>query len=387
MLYLKSLYSMKESLRCIRFFLAVSLVPCLLFCGQSNFVLSTDPADGESSASVKKEITAVFRREVSPSETNFVLTRAGQGIAGHVTYSGRTATFTSEEELAYDTRYTASLQSSGGGDLNYKWSFTTEPLDVDNIVPSGDKFVVYGDSRSNHYAHQRIVDVILSFSPRAVFHTGDLVEDGEEASQWERFNSITSRLRAAAEFYPALGNHEKGARLYFDNFSLPGNERWYSVSYPGLLFIILDSGVNLEPGSEQYLWLEKELKTANPSKFKVAVFHNPPFSTGPHGGEERLRNSIVPLFEKYGVDIVFTGHDHDYERSFYNGIYYIVTGGGGAPMRRQDGDSQYSEKFLCALHFCEIIPSGDELIVTVYDSSLKVIDAFKVSGIYEPMKE
>lgn len=370
---------MKDILRCIRFFVVISLVPCFLFCGQSNFVLSTKPASGELSAPVDEKVTAVFRRIVSPWKINFVLSRAGQGIAGEVIFKGTTAAFKPDEELAYDTRYAASLKSQEEpDDLDYKWSFKTELLEADKASASADRFVVYGDSRSNHFAHQAIVDAILSVSPRAVFHTGDLVEDGEDASKWEKFNSITARLRAEADFYPALGNHEKEAQLYFDNFSLPGNERWYSVTYPGLRFIILDSGGTFDPGSEQRIWLENELKAAHQSEFTIAIFHNPPFSTGPHGGEERLRDSIVPLFEKYGVDIVFTGHDHNYERSFYNGIYYIVSGGGGAPMRRQERDSRYSEKFLCELHFCEIAASGHELIVTVYNSNLKVVDAFKV---------
>jgi|Deesub1362A_J573_1020465.scaffolds.fasta_scaffold00045_115 3',5'-cyclic AMP phosphodiesterase CpdA len=241
--------------------------------------------------------------------------------------------------------------------------------------------VIYGDSRTGHYTHQRVVSAIVQSDPDVVFHTGDLVEDGLVAEQWDTFNDIVSPLLETAEFYPALGNHERNSHLFFDNFVLPNNERWYSVQWDDIHFILLDSNSDISKGSEQYAWLESELKRiSNTGKFIVVILHHPPFSTGPHTEDGiKLRDSIVPLFEKYGVDIVFSGHDHAYERSLHNGVYYIVTGGGGAPLYSQTRTSPYSLVFVKAHHFCRLYVADNKLTVNVLDINLKTIDKFTVA--------
>jgi 3',5'-cyclic AMP phosphodiesterase CpdA len=242
---------------------------------------------------------------------------------------------------------------------------------------------VYGDSRTNHQIHQKIIDEIIKIKPALVFHTGDLGEDGLDSAQWVTFNEIVSDLVKITQFYPALGNHENNSPLYFDNFDLPNNpnnERWYSVEVNNLHFIILDSNLDCSIGSEQYLWVENDLQNINENvKFVITIFHHPPFSTGPHTEDEKgLRQNIVPLFEQYGVDIVFNGHDHDYERSLYNNIYYIVTGGGGAPLYDQARTSPYSQLFIKAYHFCKLSLINDQLIIEVYDIDSNLIDKFVI---------
>jgi 3',5'-cyclic AMP phosphodiesterase CpdA len=239
--------------------------------------------------------------------------------------------------------------------------------------------IVYGDTRTNHEDHRRVVKAILKADPEVVFHTGDLVDDGTRPDQWEIFDEITSELRRRAEFFPVLGNHEENSNLYFNKFKLPDNERWYSVNRGGVHFIILDSCSGIEIDSEQYSWLESDLKISASSSFIVALFHHPPFSTGPHTEDEMgLRDTIVPLFERYDVDIVFSGHDHSYERSFYNGIYYIVSGGGGAPLYDQERESEYSQLFRKVHHFCELFVTADSLTVCAYDTLYALIDKFSV---------
>jgi 3',5'-cyclic AMP phosphodiesterase CpdA len=240
--------------------------------------------------------------------------------------------------------------------------------------------VIYGDSRTGHQTHQKMVDEIIKTKPAIVFHTGDLVEDGLIPDQWATFNEIISDLIKIAEFYPALGNHENNSPLYFDNFILPNNERWYSVEKDNLHFMVLDSNSDCSIGSEQYLWLEDDLQNIKENiKFFIAIFHHPPFSTGHHNEDEKnLRQSIIPLFEQYGVDIVFNGHDHDYERSLYNNIYYIVTGGGGAPLYDQARTSPYSQLFIKAYHFCKLFIINNQLIIEVYDIDSNLIDRFVI---------
>jgi len=242
--------------------------------------------------------------------------------------------------------------------------------------------LVYGDSRTDHVVHQALVDSMLPLKPAAVFHSGDLVADGTIPDQWATFNAITADLRAVADFYPALGNHENQSALFFSNFELPNNEQWYSVDCNKTHFIILNSCVAVDTASEQYQWLVSDLAVIPDSiTFTVAVFHHPPYSTGSHTEDERgLRTTWVPLFEQYGVDVVFNGHDHDYERSYCGGIFYVVAGGGGAPLYDQTRQHPCSQLFLKTYHFCKLSMIGDKLIVKVYDQTRHLIDQFEVTA-------
>ncbi len=242
---------------------------------------------------------------------------------------------------------------------------------------------VYGDSRSGHVTHRRIVEGIERINPVAVFHTGDLVNNGAKKANWKTFNEITADLQFNTPFYPAIGNHEKPndpSTLYFEQFDLPGNERWYTKDIYRISFVVLDTESSLAVGSDQYEWLKARLESMDADRTVIAVFHYPPFSTGNHGGDEKgLKNSIVPLFERYDVDLVFSGHDHNYERSMVNGIHYLVTGGGGAPTKRQTRTSPESQLFIQAHHFCVKYREGGKLMVDVWSEGVELLDQFVVS--------
>jgi 3',5'-cyclic AMP phosphodiesterase CpdA len=248
--------------------------------------------------------------------------------------------------------------------------------------------IVYGDSRSGHSIHKAIVRTIIKTEPSAVFHTGDLVYDGSSSAEWATFNSITSELVESTPFYPALGNHDLPQnhdlppQLFLDNFDLPNNERWYTVEVDGLHFIILDSNTDLVEGSEQYEWLENELLQVA-DEFAAVVFHHPLLSTGPHGDELDLGPILVPLFEEYDVELVLNGHDHDYERSFKDGVYYLVVGGGGAPLYQQEGSSDYSQVFKSAYHFCALTVSDGGVTIQAFDLDLRIIDQFSIEYTFE----
>ena len=244
--------------------------------------------------------------------------------------------------------------------------------------------VIYGDSRTGHSMHRWLMEGISSIIPEAVFHTGDLVKDGRIASNWTTFNNIASQLPSGTPVYPALGNHEKESKHYFDNFELPGNERWYSIDdVDGYNFIVLDTESALSVASSQYQWLQSELiSSVSSTEFTIVTFHYPLYSTGRQGSDDKhIAADLVPLFEQYGVDAVFNGHDHDYERSTVNGIRYIVTGGGGAPLKDQAGTSTYSELYLKTYHFCVLyFDEAGSLMVEVWSDDVKLIDRFEISN-------
>ncbi len=240
-------------------------------------------------------------------------------------------------------------------------------------------FVVYGDSRTNHDTHRKIAELIVKARPEAVFHTGDMVERATSKRDWNAFNEITAIMRANAEFFPAVGTHDDDSDFFFRNFPYLASKRWYSVERGGVHFIVLDCCSKLDPGSPQYNWLEADLKDAeNKTEFTAVILHNAIYSSGYHLPEAKLVRDIVPLLERYGVDIVFSGHDHHYERSFRNNIYYIITGGGGAELRGRKRANPYSQVFQKLNHFCLISVSEKEMKIDVYDIDSKLIDSFEV---------
>jgi 3',5'-cyclic AMP phosphodiesterase CpdA len=141
--------------------------------------------------------------------------------------------------------------------------------------------------------------------------------------------------------FPVLGNHdvEKGnGAAYLKNFHLPSNnpqgtKRYYSFDWGNAHFIALDSELYYEDGGgskeEQKEWLKQDLKgTRQPWRF--VVFHRPIYSSSEHGSDETIREDLEPIFTLHEVDMVFSGHDHDYERTVpINGVIYVVSGGGG----------------------------------------------------------
>jgi predicted phosphodiesterase len=139
-------------------------------------------------------------------------------------------------------------------------------------------------------------------------------------------------LDANIPFYAALGNHDDPNQRFYKNFGM-GGKRFYTFQKGEIRFFVLDSNYM---DKDQQRWLEDELSKSN-SKWKIAYFHHPLYSSGAaHGSEIDLRTIIEPLFIKYNVNVVFAGHEHFYERvKPQKGINYF-TAGGSAKLREGD---------------------------------------------------
>jgi len=223
-------------------------------------------------------------------------------------------------------------------------------------------FVVFGDTRSEPEMHRKVVSRVLSLSPGFALHLGDFVHDGSNASQWDTFFAVERDLLRQVPLFAVLGNHEGASANYFAAFHLPGNERWYSFDYGDAHFVVLevDGFADYSASSAQYAWLENDL-ASTPRRWKFVFFHIPPYSAGPYGGDSVVRDTLVPLFAHYGVQIVFAAHDHAYERSVVGGVTYIVTGGGGAPLYSKGSANPYSVYFTKVYHCVHVTVNGDSL--------------------------
>jgi calcineurin-like phosphoesterase family protein len=133
-------------------------------------------------------------------------------------------------------------------------------------------------------------------------------------------------LDAGVTFYASLGNHDNRSNDAYPLFNMHG-ARYYTYVRNSVRFVVLDSNV-LDP--RQLAWLETTLRGAN-ERWKIAYFHHPLYSDGRrHGSEVDLRVKLEPLFVRYGVNVVYSGHDHIYERLVpQKGITYFVAGASG----------------------------------------------------------
>jgi 3',5'-cyclic AMP phosphodiesterase CpdA len=136
-------------------------------------------------------------------------------------------------------------------------------------------------------------------------------------------------IDAGVKFYASLGNHDDAQeQRNYKLFNMDGKQYYsFKPSKQSVRFFVLESSY-LKP--EQIAWFEQELKDSN-SDWKIPYFHHPPYSSGErHGSDTETRRALEPLFLKYNVSVVFTGHDHFYERlKPQKGIYYFVVGSGG----------------------------------------------------------
>ena len=283
-------------------------------------------------------VTVMFETE-SPAPAKVILQAQGEPDRTVFAEAG-TLHEVRVEGLSPGRRYRYTVDSGGertGGELA--------------TAPSGNEpfsFVVFGDSRSNADSHRVVVERVRREVPDFILGTGDIVNQGDSEKDWQAFFTLERELLRDEVLYPSLGNHDRQgpsrrADAYRRYFSVPGDspdpERYYAFTYGNARFLVLDSTSYSFSLSDQTAWIQRELEraVADPAIHHIFVsMHHPPYSISLHGGQPELREMWTPLFERYGVDAVFSGHDHCYERAQKNGVHYFVSGGAGAPLYPRD---------------------------------------------------
>ncbi|HKP69515.1 MAG TPA: metallophosphoesterase [Pyrinomonadaceae bacterium] len=167
-----------------------------------------------------------------------------------------------------------------------------------------------------------------AFPYDTVLMTGDNIYGTDKADDMKKkFEDVYKPLiDQGVKFYASLGNHDASNQRFYALFNMKGEE-YFRFEKGNVAFYSLNSNYM---DKRQLDWLTSKL-AADTNKWKIAYFHHPPFSSGGrHGSDEKIREVIHPLFIKTGVDVVFTGHDHFYERiKPQDGITYFVAGAGG----------------------------------------------------------
>ena len=239
------------------------------------------------------------------------------------------------------------------------------------------RFLVLGDAGTGDKSQHEVARQIVNYRTRFPFTFAIMLGDnlyGKERPQdfANKFEKPYKHLiDAGVEFHAALGNHDDPNQRYYKPFNL-GGARYRTFKRDNVRFFILDSNY-LDP--EQVKWLTKELESSG-SDWKIAYFHHPLYTTARRGPEVELRAILEPIFVKHGVDVVFTGHEHIYERfKPQKGIHHFTVGG-AAKLRK--GDTR-AASIIAARHdvdrsFLLVEIAGDSMFYQAVTRKGKVVD-------------
>ena len=231
---------------------------------------------------------------------------------------------------------------------------TPAPTSTASPSPAVFRFAAVGDFGDGSAAEKRVADAIADEHARRpldlLLLLGDMVYPvGDPAQVDKKFRApYASVLQAGIDTAAVLGNHDimTDADAISDAFGMPG--RYYTLVRGPVELFALDSSTGAID-RRQAAWFATALG-ASRARWKIVFMHVPAFSAGRHGPHPALQESLVPLLDRYDVQMVITGHDHDYQRSVpIRGTVHVVSGGGCCP--RPVGTEPYTARSATGLHF------------------------------------
>lgn len=214
------------------------------------------------------------------------------------------------------------------------WSVSaqTAPPFAFPLQPDSVRFAIIGDSGTGDAAQSDVAKqmvlqrAVLPFN--FVLMLGDNIYGGHSAADLKKkFADPYQRLMTdQVKFYASLGNHDNQDERFYEPFNM-GGKRYYSFRKGNAEFFALDSNY-MDPA--QLDWIRQQL-SGSTARWKICYFHHPFYSAARfHGPDQDLRQRLEPLLQQYSVDVVFSGHEHVYERiKPQHGIYYFVLGNSG----------------------------------------------------------
>jgi len=269
------------------------------------------------------------------------------------------------------------------------------------------KFLIFGDSQSINYETWRTtLHQAYQANPEAAFFTnvGDLVDVGQDYAQWDAWFNAAQGVIDTIPAMPLTGNHENYTPegrfslpvLFTAQLKLPLNgpeslkRQVYSFDYGDIHFVMLDSQAGEQAQfvpemlEMQKSWLEQDL-AATDKKWKIVFLHRPPYHNKAGGTNTNIKRAFVPILDKYHVDVVFAGHEHDYVRTYPiygdqvvdspgNGTIYVTTGRSGTKTYKDTSASEWDSFFYNPLD------EPNYLAVEIKNNILNV-KAYKQSGV------
>ena len=288
--------------------------------------------------------------------------------------------------------------------------------------PAPFRFLYVGDAQNSiHSLWSRTIRAAYAAAPDASFivHAGDLVAEGFDDKLWGEWHDSLGFIAATMPSLPVVGNHDLhlaasagdgdgkrkdifAAPLWTANFTLPANGpaiaetpgQSYYVDYQGVRFIALDANVwandsylpeqRERVSAAELKWLEDVLKT-NPNHWTIVVQHQSPYSVGKDRDYEEMRAALVPLFDKYHVDLVLMGHDHCYARTrriaaskpAANGTTYVISVSGPKMYKVSDRHAELMEVVQENTQMYQVIDvTANQIKFSAYDATGGKVDEF-----------
>lgn len=267
-------------------------------------------------------------------------------------------------------------------------------------------FLAFGNTAgaANPQAQQQLSAQMAQQKADFVIHTGNLTASGlNEDANAEFFTPYQDTL-AVTPLFVALGAHEYGPdkqsrnskSFVRSNYSRFHDMTWsnatpkyYFFDTANARFIFLDANAaygavwapDISEKSAQYKWLQSALSTAG-EKWKIVVVNAPMYSTGEQGAANEAAARFVPLFERYGVDLVLQGTEANYERTFpilkdepnARGVTYLTLGGGGAAPTKRASSQAFTARFVAGYHFAQLDIVDRKMTIKVFNEQGKQID-------------
>jgi hypothetical protein len=313
------------------------------------------------------------------------------------------------------SQYFYSVRSTAGGATAVSTTNSFRTLKM-----SGDlTFLVLGDTGTGLAEEYAVANTMQQTEADLVIQSGDVIDIPYFTFGLEdmRCLSVFRRQMRSIPFFFALGNHEvdNGAlgSAYLATFHLPtnsmtGTSHYYSFDHgdahfaslymPFFIPIAELDGFRLYEGSAQYTWLTNDLASSS-KPWKFVFLHHPLATSGSHRNDhyngsqltdaEVLRNLLLPVAKRYGVQMIFSGHDHDYERlNPIDGVQLIVNGSGGSLMNGiQDERDEASSQFYTVPEFLKVTIHGDSLFLQAINTNGTVFDYMSLGRVPPPAQD
>jgi predicted MPP superfamily phosphohydrolase len=246
--------------------------------------------------------------------------------------------------------------------------------------PDSLKFAAMGDNGTGDTPQYEVARQMVAFHAKFPFDLvimlGDNMYGGQSPADFvQKFEKPYAELLAAGvKFQASLGNHDRPENVSYKPYNMNG-QRYYTYARGNVRFFVIDSTA-VDP--KQLEWLEGALRDAK-EDWKIPYFHHPLYSNAArHGASVDLRVLLEPLFVKYGVNVVFSGHDHVYERvKPQKGIYYFVSGAAGQLRKgnMRPDEQETAAYFDTDQSFMLVEVAGDDMYFQSISRTGKVVDS------------
>lgn len=385
--------------------------------------LTEDPAHTQSVTWRTAKAISSAQAQIAPASANPNFESAAMTVAATAaiaeTAVGKPGEYAAQfQGLTPDMLYSYRV---GDGTTWSEWnSFRTA-----SDKPAAFRFLYLGDEQNKIKSlWSRSIRAAYSKAPDARFivHAGDLLEEGYDDRLWGEWCDAMGFISAAVPSLPTPGNHDlhrahgsigsnevlSVSPLWRNHFALPMNgpkgvdelkEQSYYIDYQGVRFISLDVNVYANEafsenakqrvGDVQLAWLEELLKH-NPNRWTIVVQHQPIYPIAKGRDYVEMRNALLPLYDKYRVDLVLQGHDHTYARTHklaagkvvspsQSGTIYAISVSGPKMYEIQDAFTPLRAKTLDHTQAFQVIEvDGDKLTYIAYAVEGPQIDRFQL---------